>query len=338
MCLRLRSRGAWIALLLLLFTCCLTLWGCAGLPAEQTIFAMDTYITLKAYGPGSGAAIKEAAEVFTEIDQLMNIFNSSSELSMVNAAAGQYAVQVSADTFGVIEEALNLAYLTDGAFNPVIGSVSKLWKQAEMLSQVPDQEQIQQALRFTDYRKVILNSSNKTVELPEAGMIFDLGGAAKGFAAGKAIERLARYRSIRHVLINAGGNVVVYGGHPEKRPWRISITHPRKNERFLGTLEITDGAVVTSGDYERYFMQDGERYHHIIDPATGYPAKGMQSVSIVSSDSMQADLLSTAVFVLGVSKGLAFLEQYYPEVGAVLVDGDGAIHMTPGFGERYGWR
>lgn len=337
----LRSRRVWIALPLLLFACCVTLWGCAALPAEQTIFAMDTAITIKAYGSGSGAAVNEAAAVFTTTNRHMSVFDSKSELSMINAAAGQKAVQVSADTFEVIEAALEMARLSDGAFNPLIGSVSRLWKQAEEQNQVPEWEQIRQALRFTDYRKVILDPSNKMVELTEVGMALDLGGAAKGFAAGKAMERLAaagRGRGARHALINAGGNIVVLGGHPEKRPWNISITHPRNNESFLGTVSINDGAVVTSGDYERFFIQDGERYHHIIDPATGFPVTGMQSVTIVSSDSLQADLLSTAVFVMGVSKGLAFLQRYFPEVGAVLVDSDGVIHMTPGFSARFAWR
>jgi len=353
----LRSRGAWVALLLFLFACCVTLCGCGtGLPAEQTIFAMDTFITIKAYGSGSGAAVNEAAAVFTTADRHMSIFDSSSELAMVNAAAGQKAVQVSADTFRVIEAALEMARLTEGAFNPLIGSVSELWKQAGAQNQVPDREQIREALRFTDYHQVILDPANRLVELTEAGMALDLGGAAKGFATAKAMELLAghlaaadggkgggrnssgRSKGVRHALINAGGNVVVFGGHPQKRPWNVSITHPRNSERFLGTLSINDGAVVTSGDYERFFIQNGERYHHIIDPATGFPAAGMQSVSIVSSDSLQADLLSTAVFVLGVSNGLAFLQQHYPEVGAVLVDSDGVIHMTPGFRKRYGWR
>ncbi|HBR23273.1 MAG TPA: hypothetical protein DD782_01800 [Firmicutes bacterium] len=348
----LRSWRAGIALLLLLFACCVTLSGCATLPTEQTIYAMDTFITIKAYGPDASAAVNKAMAVFTTSDQHMNVFDSSSELAMVNAASGQKAVQVSADTFKVIEAALAMARLTDGAFNPLIGRISGLWKQAEAQNQVPDREQIRRALRFTDYRKVILDPSTSTVELTEAGMAFDLGGAAKGYATGAAMERLVeppaagdrdrgnggKGNGVRHALINAGGNIVVFGGHPEKRPWNISITHPRNSERFLGTLSINEGAVVTSGDYERFFIQNGERYHHIIDPATGFPATGMQSVSIVSSDSLQADLLSTAVFVMGVSKGLAFLESHFPEVGAILVDSDGEIHMTPGFRERFSWR
>lgn len=334
----LRSRRVLIALLLLLFACCVTLWGCAGLPVEQTIFAMDTAITIKAYGSGSGAAVNQAAAVFATTNRHMSIFDSKSELSMVNAAAGEKAVQVSADTFKVIEAALEMALLSDGAFNPLIGSVSGLWKQAQEQNQAPEPEQIRQALRFTDYHKVILDPSNRMVELTEAGMAVDLGGAAKGFAAGEAIERLtAAGRGVRHALINAGGNIVVSGGHPEKRPWNISIIHPRNNESFLGTVSINDGAIVTSGDYERFFIQDGERYHHIIDPSTGFPATGMQSVTIVSSDSLQADLLSTAVFVMGVSKGLAFLQRHFPEVGAVLVDSNGVIHMTPDFSERFAW-
>lgn len=298
---------------------------------------MDTSIEITAYGPGAERAVQAAMEVFRRVDREMNNYVASSRVSRVNASAGVSGVEVSAESFDVIRGALEMARRSGGAFDPTIGPLVTTWniRRDATAFVPPSPEAIRKSRSLVDYRLVELQPGERTVKLLRPGMALDLGGAAKGYAAGRAAA-IMREKGIRHGIINAGGNIVTVGDHPENRGWRIAIRDPRDPGAVLGTVSVAGQAVVTSGDYERFIMVGERRYHHLIDPHTGYPASNLRSVSIIGPDSFQADLLSTAVFVLGLKKGRELLGAF-PGVEAMFVDLNGRLHFTPGFVAKYSW-
>lgn len=332
----LRSRRAHTALPLLFFVIAVTLPGCTAQPVSETLFSMDTVITVTAYGPRAKAAVAEAVRVFDHVDTLMSAYRNTSDVARVNRLAGSGWVTVSSETFSVLTSALAMARQSGGAFDPTIGPLVRLWGiGARKNPAVPRPDAIRSAMSKVSYRRVKVDPVARRVFLEEPGMALDLGGVAKGYAAGKAAEVLRRH-GVKHGLIDAGGNIVAVGQHPEGRPWNVGIRNPRNTGAVLGMVTVSNMAVVTSGDYERYFILNGRRYHHILDPRTGYPAQGMRSVTIIAPSSMQADLMSTAVFVLGPERGLRFAGRF--EVDALIVDSSGGLRTTPGFFARYHWQ
>ncbi|MCL2412182.1 MAG: FAD:protein FMN transferase [Treponema sp.] len=261
-----------------------------------------------------------------EIENLMSVNIPTSDVSRINAAAGIEPVQVHADTFKVIERALYFARLSDGAFDPTIGPLTALWDITEN-PRVPSQEEIDEILPFINWRNVDLDERTNSVFLRYAGMALDLGGIAKGFAADEA-ARAADRAGVNSAIIDLGGDIVVLGRREDGNPWRIGVQHPdERRGTAVGFMEITEplATVVTSGIYERFFEADGIRYHHIFSPTTGFPARtGLLSVTIISDNSMDADALSTAIFVLGYERGSALL-RFFPGVKTVFVFEDRSI-------------
>lgn len=331
-----RSRGI-IAVPPLLFFAAAVLCGCEPGPVRRSEFLMDTSISITAYGRAASDGLNAAFASFEKVESLMSAYRPDSEVSRLNAEAGKNAVRLSPETFRTLAASLQMARASGGAFDPTIGPLVEVWniRQGAESPVLPGAEAVEAARRRVDYARVRLNAPNRTAYLSEPGMRLDLGGSAKGFAAGLAAEAM-RKSGVQHALIDAGGNIVTVGVHPENRLWRVGIRHPREPGSILGSVGVADMAVVTSGDYERYFELGGRRYHHLLNPATGYPASGLQSVTIVGPDSLQADLLSTAVFVLGLERGMKLLEKY-SGFGAVFVDDQGRIHTTPGFAEQFQW-
>lgn len=299
---------------------------------------MDTSIEITAYGRGARRAVTAAMEEFRRVDREMSSYAAASEVSQVNAAAGRHSVTVSQETFEVIRGALDMARKSGGAFDPTIGPLVETWsiRAGDSGFTLPGPAAIEKSRRLVDYRCVNLENAGPRVGLRTRGMALDLGGAAKGYAAGRAAAVLKRL-GIRQALVNAGGNIVTVGQHPKRRRWTVGIRDPRNPGGILGTVSVAGESVVTSGDYERYVIVAGRRYHHIIDPRTGYPAGDLRSVSIVGPDSFEADLLSTAVFVLGLQEGREFLKSF-PGVEAMFVDSAGRLHFTPGFASKYSWQ
>lgn len=331
-----RSRGI-LAVPPLLFFAALAVAGCKSGPLHRSEFLMDTSISITAYGRAAQSGLDAAFASFKKAEDLMSAYRSDSEVSRLNAEAGKKPVILSPDTYRTLSASLEMARASGGAFDPTIGPLVEVWniRQGADALAVPSPEAIDAARRLVNFRRVSLDAPKRTAYLTEPGTKVDLGGSAKGFAAGLAAAAM-RKAGVRQAIIDAGGNIVTVGRHPENRLWRVGIRNPREPGEILGTVEVADMAVVTSGDYERYFEIGGRRYHHLLNPATGFPAMGLQSVTIVGPDSLQADLLSTTVFVLGLERGLKFLRQF-PEVGAILVDSRGQIHSTPGFTQRYRW-
>jgi thiamine biosynthesis lipoprotein len=283
-----------------------------------------------------------------ELDGIFNVNKQGSVLSEINDKAGKRPVGVPDEVIKVLGRALFFAELSDGAFDPTIGPLVKLWGIGSEAERVPGREEIERALSLVNWRDVVLDSGNGTVFLKKEGMLLDLGGIAKGYAADEALE-IIRDAGVKGALIDLGGNIVVYGrkaadGAPGKRqPWKIGIQDPRKERgEFIGVIDMEDGTLVTSGDYERFFERDGRRYHHILSTKTGRPAENeISSVTVVrdlaregGGASMDADALSTTLFALGYAGASSFISRF-DGVGAVFVLKNGEIRVTPSLAGRF---
>ena len=267
-------------------------------------------------------------EIFREIDAGMSEWKSTSPLTQVNHAAGREAIVVPADLRDVIRRGVDIGHMSDGAFDITWAALWGLWDFKALPPRVPADAEIDQRISLVDYRRIVIDDDAGTVFLPEAGMAIGLGGIAKGYALERAAAAL-RQRGVDSFLISAGGQVMV-GGMRNARPWRVGIRDPRgAPDDFFAYLDASDISVATSGDYERFFMLDGRRYHHILDPRTGRPTRGLRSATVISADATLADGLSTTLMVLGVTRGLALAEQH-DNVEAVLVDDAGNVHVTSG--------
>lgn len=302
---------------------------------RKTTILMDTLITINAVAGSEEKAEKAIGKAFDEIavlDSELNFFSDKSELSMINRNAGISAVRVSPETLEVIEKALSAAEKTGGAFDPTIGIESALWD--FNARKKPDDSTIKEKLSLVNYKWVVIDKDKSTVYLRKKGMLLDLGAIAKGYAADKAAEELKK-QGIRAGLVSVAGEIKAFGVKPDGKNWRVGIRNPRqkgKEDEIIGTLELKDMAISTSGDYERYFIIDGRRYHHILNPRTGYSASECRSVSIMTKEGVDTDAFSTGVFVLGPEKGMQTLAKMGFE--GLIVDKDGKIHITPGLKDR----
>ncbi len=309
--------------------------GCRGRqpePVRRTRMLMGTVVEVVAFGERKPtlAAIDRALDEMARIEELMSPQRSGSDLSRL--AAARDFVSLSPETARLLRLSLVLNRRSGGAFDPTLGALKRLWGIEGEHPAVPDEAALRRALALTGPDKLQLDGDRARVTVPGVGV--DLGGIAKGYAIDRAAAVL-RQAGIRHASINAGGDLRLIGDRLG-RPWRIGIQHPRRQEEMLAVLELSDVAVVTSGDYERYFIADGKRYHHIFDPATGRPARGCQSVTVVASDAVRADALATAAFVLGPEKGIELLRR--EGVEGVLVAADGRALVTDGLKGRIQWR
>ena len=275
--------------------------------------------------------------VFTrlrEIENLMSVNISTSDVSRINAAAEIAPVQVHEDVFKVIERAVFFAQLSDGAFDPSVGPLVSLWGINSDHPNVPPLEAIRRTVPLINWRHIDLDKQTNSVFLKRQFMALDLGAIAKGFAADEAAA-IIKNAGIKRAVIDLGGNIVILGEKKDASPWRVGIQNPNaKRGEYIGIIQIpsivTEQTVVTSGVYERFFEAQGRRYHHIFSPLQGYPAdNGLVSVTIIGSVSMDADALSTAVFVMGFEKGRTLIENL-PDVEAVFVFEDNSVRITSG--------
>ncbi|KXG77054.1 FAD:protein FMN transferase [Thermotalea metallivorans] len=279
------------------------------------------------------AVIRECFQRIYQIEQKMSVNIANSEVNEINRYAGKEYVAVSDDTMTVLRKGFAYAALTDGAFNPAIGPLVKLWGIGTEKERVPRLDEIQEVLKYVDYKGIKFQDENK-VKLDIDGMQLDLGGIAKGYAA-DAVTKIIREKGIKHAIINLGGNVVAVGKKTDGTPWKIGIQDPfEPTGTHMGVIEITDQTVVTSGNYERYFMRDGKRYHHIIDPKTGYPSEnGVISATIITDSSIDADALSTSVYVLGLEKGMKLIESMEGVECIIITEGK-KVYLSSGLKGR----
>lgn len=300
--------------------------------ASRDIFAMDTYMSVTAFGENADAAVDTAQAEIERLDAMLATGNGDSEIARLNVSG---TAELSVDAGYLVERALELYTETDGAFDIAIYPVMEAWGFPSQNYQVPSEDALQERLALVDASKVSYDADSRKVSFGEAGMEIDLGGIAKGYTSARIMDIFRSY-GITSGLVNLGGNVQVLGTKTDGSKWRVAVQSPDDESDYLGVLSVSDKAVITSGGYERYFEQDGITYHHIIDPKTGYPAEnGLKSVTIVSADGTLADGLSTSLFIMGEEKAAEFWRMHSDEFDAILLTDDGTIYVTEGIADDF---
>ncbi|ROR27305.1 thiamine biosynthesis lipoprotein [Mobilisporobacter senegalensis] len=298
--------------------------------AQSCYYGMDTVITSKAYGRYAKRALKAAAKEALRLEKLLSRFIPESDISRINRSAGLNWEQISDDTLEVLSQAGKLSNYSKGLLDITIAPLVDLWRAGKDTLEIPDDLRIKQLLPLVDHKGLELNFHGKAAILHKTGQAIDLGGIGKGYAGDKLLKLYKKY-DISSAFVNIGGNVLTLGRKPDGSKWQVGISHPREENHLIGTVEAADKAVVTSGDYQRYFKDSqGKRQHHILDPSTGYPAEsGLVSVTIVSDSSTAADGLSTVLFVAGKEQGIELLKNV-PNTEAIFIDTDLVVHITAG--------
>jgi thiamine biosynthesis lipoprotein len=294
---------------------------------------MGTVIEITLQDHDEEAARKATLQAFQEIkriEQLMSPWIETSDVSRLSRSAGKDWVKVSPETFDVIQGSQKIFGLSEGAFDITIAPLTGLWRKARERGVPPSSEEVKKILGLVNFRNLLIRSDGK-VFLKKKGMAIDLGGIAKGYAVDRAFEVLTSL-GYKNLIVNGGGDLRT-GGLKNNEPWSIGIQNPRSAEKVMATISVSDSAIATSGDYEKFFFHEGKRYHHILNPKTGFPANGCQSVTILSKDGTTADGLATAVFVLGPEQGYA-LCQKIRGIECLIVDKEGKVTMTPGLKEK----
>lgn len=301
-------------------------------------FLMDTLVSIKVYGSDQEKLKLAVTEAYAEMRRIAELADGfaqpetaafgSSDVCRVNSQAGNKPVKVDGDTMAMLLLAKKYCQLSEGAFDVTIGPVMDLWGFGGKNPQLPAPDRIKAALALVRDQDLVLNETDGTALLRREGMKLDLGAVAKGYATEKALQVLKKH-GIEKALIDAGGNIRVLGRNPHDAPWRIGIKDPRRANAVVAALPLEDASAVTSADYYRGFEKGGKRYHHILDPRTGYPAGQSMTVTVVTRDAGLADVLSTVFFVLTPEKALQVAEKM-PGVDLFLVTADGRILHTPG--------
>ena len=290
----------------------------------EAIMGTEVVVDLWAESVSDGEqAIAAVMADMRRIESLMSPYIESSELFQVNKLAAENPVTVSQELFTLIEKSLWYSKISDGAFDITFASAGKLYDYRA--GERPDDNTLEQAAALIDYKDLLLDKKSRTIAFKHKGMRIDLGGIAKGHAVDSSINVL-RQRGIQAAAVSAGGDSRMLGSRGD-RPWVIGIKHPRAEGKQAVKIPLADTALSTSGDYERFYIEDGVRYHHILDPRSGKSASSVQSVSILSPLSVDSDALSTTVFVMGIEKGLALVNRL-PGIDAIIIDGDGKLHYS----------
>ncbi len=301
---------------------------------EYTQITMDTVVDLRFQTIGERYAAQIKDQVFDEMERLEALFSRTledSDVYRVNEQAGKKPVEVSKEVFYVTEKALEYAELSDGAFDPTIAPITDLWGFLEHDYRVPSAGQLEEKLPLVDYEKIELDHEASTIYLSEEGMALELGGIAKGFIVDQAIEMLLQ-KEVEHAFVNAGGDIGVIGSRPDGEPWRIGVRNPRQEQEMIAVIPVSDQMVATSGDYERSFTENETRYHHILDPDTGMPTEDLASITILAESVLEADVLSTTLFILGPVQGMDLIEQK-AGVEGILVTPDLEIEVSSGIAD-----
>lgn len=316
-----------------LLVAALMLAGCsAQTSAEESsqsreVYAMDTVMTLEAYGQNADAALDAAVAEIERLDALWSIASSDGEIAQLNA---ENQITASADTLALLTRAKEISAATSGLFSTTIAPLMEAWGFTSGDYRVPDEAELSALLAHVDDEEIAISDS--TVTIPADAKV-DLGGIAKGFTSARVME-IFRENGVENGILSLGGNVQALGTKPDGSLWRVGLQDPADERALFATLELADKAVITSGAYERNFEQDGITYHHIIDPRTGYPAEsGLSSVTIVSDDGTLADGLSTALYIMGKEAAVEFWRSHRDDFDMVLLADDGAVTVSAGIAD-----
>lgn len=297
---------------------------------------LDTFVMITVISDSRDTADKAIENAFAAIEKfgnLVNFFSEKSEVAAINRNAGIQEVRVSPETLELIEKALFVSRISGGAFDPTIGPEIKLW---DFLHKIrPSDDDIKKNLFLVNYKNIIVDREKSTVYLKKKGMLLDLGGIAKGYAADLAVESL-KQQGINSGLVAVAGDIKAFGLKPDQKPWVIGIKNPRQttsDDEIIARVYLSDRAISTSGDYERFFITGGQRFHHLLIPGTGYPAHTCRSVSVIAGQAVMTDAFSTALFIIGPEKGLELAKKM--EIDAMIIDDKGTIHTTPGLRGKF---
>ena len=272
-----------------------------------------------------GQALEKVFDEAARIDRLMSTYKDESEISKINREAATRPVPAGEELIGLIRRSLDISVLTRGAFDITYDSVGQHYDFRER--ERPDDDTVTTERQFIDYRLVKLDQARGTVAFGRDGVRINLGGIAKGYVVERGVDIL-RHLGIENAIVTAGGDSRLLGDR-RGRPWMVGIRHPRKDGEVAISLPLADEAVSTSGDYERFFDEEGTRYHHIIQPSTGAPAEGVHSATVIGPDAVMTDALSTSVFVMGVRDGLTLIGAL-PDYESIVIDADGQVFYSDG--------
>lgn len=304
---------------------------------SQSSYQIGTYITLSIY-----ADQQVPDEAFDDFFELINYYENmvsknipTSEVSQINQNAGVQPVVVSSELMEMVKIGLGYASDSNGLFDVSIGSLVDLWGIGTENAKVPNEAELKESMATVDYKNIVIDEASKTVYLKDPGMIMDLGALAKGYIADR-VKELIIEKGFDAAIVNLGGNVLTVGTKPNADFWRIGVRDPRSDTvTEMGILNLEDNSIVSSGVYERFFLEGEMRYHHIINPKTGYPEQNdMMSVSIVSKNSVDGDALSTTAFLMGLEEGLKYVESL-EGIDAVVVMSDLSVYITSGLSEKF---
>lgn len=318
--------------ILLLFSGCTTISENAeNFQATKDVFAMDTYMNLKAYGENSEIALEIAVDEIKYLDELLSVTNNDSDVRKINNSNGN-SVSVNKETAEIIQNAIEIGDQTNGALDITIYPVLKEWGFTTNDYKIPDGKTIEMLLKNVDYNKIKLDGNSVTI--PKNSEL-DLGALAKGYTSDKVMEILHN-NDVGSAVVSLGGNVQTLGRKPDGSLWKVAVTDPFSPDSAMGVLDVEDKAVITSGNYERYFVaENGETYHHIIDPSDGYPAdNGLVSVTIIGDSGIMCDALSTALFVSGFEKAVNYWKNN-KDFDMILVTDRKNIFITEGVADTF---
>lgn len=291
-----------------------------GSPFEITVVAKDS-VEAKKY---TDLAIAEVKRIENQISDWI----PTTQISLVNKNAGIQAVKVDSEVFDLVERAIKISEITDGAFDISYASMDKIWKFDGSMTTMPSEEAIKKSVSKIGYKNIVLDKTNQTVFLKKEGMKLGLGGIGQGYIADK-VKDLLLANGCKSGIVNVSGDINAWGRQSNHEPWTVGIINPMNKNKVFATFPLENSAVETSGSYEKYVVFNGIRYSHIIDPRTGYPAQGVVSVSVFAKQTEIADALATGIFVLGVEVGLDLVNQL-KGIECIIVDDKGKIHSSKG--------
>lgn len=293
--------------------------GCNKIIYEKTESFMNTYFQIKVADSNENKAKSTVKEAFNEIlrvEKKLSCYRYKNIIAEINKTG---KVTTDLEVIELIKKSLYFSQITDGAFDITVYPLIKLWNFKK--KKVPSKEQILSIVPLVNYKNIAIKGNIITTK----GTSFDLGGIAKGYAVDCA-AKILKNNGMKSGLVNGGGDLIVFGN----KTWEIGLQHPRKPDKVLEIIPLKDMAIATSGDYEKYFIKNNKRYHHIMNPKTGYPAEGCMSVTIIAKDATSADALATGIFVLGPKKGMNLIESL-PDIEGIIISSQGEILVSSGF-------
>lgn len=329
-----------LSLILIFVMCTILFSGCSKStsnpePLSKTELVIGTVCTITLYDHQDEKIINKAFDRLSELEDILSINKTGTELDEVNNNAGIKPVKVTQDTLNVVKKGLEYSKISNGALDITVGPLVKLWGIGTDSARVPSEEELDIAKSLIDYNLLQIDEDNNTIYLEKEGMIIDLGAIAKGYAADE-VAKILKDNKVNNAIIDLGGNILALGEKSDGSPWKVGIQNPEKARNdTIGFVSVKDKSIVTSGVYERHFEADGHNYHHILNPDSGFPYENeILGVSIISDKSIDGDSLSTTLFALGIEKGLELVNNT-PGVDALFITKDHNLYLSEGFNEIF---